>query len=73
MYVMLVVSFCVDLRTSFVTMSNCLPVVNHTTKGEGELFTGKLVSRKTRGGLCEPKDVIVIETMIGSQLRPPLK
>ena len=38
---MLVVLFCVDRRNSGVIMSSeqCLSVVNHTFKGEGELFT----------------------------------
>jgi hypothetical protein len=43
----------------FSNNEQCLLVVNHTIKGDGELFTGKLRATKTRGGLCEPKAVMI--------------
>ena len=34
-------------------------MVKNTVKEEGDLFTGKLVLAKNRGGLCEPKNVMI--------------
>lgn len=43
----------------FCHNEQCLSVVKHTVKEEGDLFTGKLVLAKNRGGLCEPKNVMI--------------
>ena len=42
---MLAVLFCVDRRNYLVIMSTeqCVSIVNHIIKGEGELFTSKLI------------------------------